>query len=666
MLIFSVVVLADSADIDTLFSRLRESYLAKQSHDSALILMRSQVKDGSWKKFNYDFEQSRWPSKHLNNLKSMSKYYEMYPAQKDSLRVAIIRGLEFWFKRQAGYVYDNWWVNEIGIQRDLNRIAIILWNDLPKELQSKIIEINQEEPSGYGANRAWISENIIIRGILEKRENQISLGLKNIITSILITDQEGHQEDHSYFMHGRLLYNGGYGKISLSIVAFWASITKGTKFALSERTIENTASLALEGTRWMMWGSMVDAMVLGREISRKGGNIYSKPFLSIINNLSKVDTLNHEAYNAWASNIKMESLDDIVGCRYFWRGEMMVCRSPSFYVSLKMSSSNTVGSETLNRENTQGYWLGMGVLSIYQHPDDFENIYPLWDWSMLPGITSYNVTQQKEKRVTNLSNFVGGVSDKEYGVASMIFSRPNIIGNKTWFFGDDFIIALGSGITGMDKSEIKTTIDQRLVHTEMYTERGAFDSKQKHQRLWHDSIGYVNLDDNGFYINKQLKTESWKKIGPEKKEESAEVLKIWKSHGRNPKHASYSYLVDLNVDQVLFFKKNYDDIKIIQNDSSFQVVYNHKNHILGGTFYTRGVISIDSMTIESSSPCVFLLRKMDKAYKLIIADPEKKNEQIHFRISKNKQNGKKSFVDLQINMPQERLLGSPKAIDFIL
>ena len=127
-------------------------------------------------------------------------------------------------------------------------------------------------------------------------------------------------------------------------------------FRSSKKVISEIASLALEGNRWMMWGGMVDVMCLGREIARKEGNSLADSYLPLLKNLRDIDSHNLDDYDAWQRNINKDELADLVGNRYFWRGEFLVMRRPFSYVSLKMSSNRVVGSEYINKENAKGLY----------------------------------------------------------------------------------------------------------------------------------------------------------------------------------------------------------------------------------------------------------------------------------------------------------------------
>ena len=66
----------------------------------------------------------------------------------------------------------------------------------------------------------------------------------------------------------------------------------------------------------------------------------------------------------------------------------------------------------------------------------------------------------------NGHSFVGGVSNGLVGAATMIYQRPTIAlkAKKSWFFFDDLILCVGSGITisseNVTKQYVSTTITQ--------------------------------------------------------------------------------------------------------------------------------------------------------------------------------------------------------------
>lgn len=651
ILFFFIAQLNALSDRSILFERTKKSFSESVDIFESMKFCRSLNEDGFWNDFLY-FKKGYCPIEHLKRVKVLALGFVQSTdrSQKDSLKNGVLRTLEFWLKNEKEFVSDNWWMNEIGVQREIFPIAFLMWHEFPEILKSRIISIFPENPTRNGVNRTWISESVVARGLLEERDSLVRLGLENIESSIHETGREGHRADHSYFMHGNLLYNGGYGKMALSIVAKWAGICQGTEYAFERKTLDAMSALALEGNRWMMWRGMIDPMTMGREISRKGGNKIASSYRTIIENLMKSDPLHFDEYNAWLQEILGKNF--LSGCRYFIQGELMICRSDDYYVSLKMSSKSTVGSEMLNRENRKGFWLGSGVLSIYRHPEDFKNIYPLWNWGMLPGITSYNKSEQKEKRVTNRAQFVGGIADGMVGIATMELERSGLKGKKSWFFNKNKIIALGCDIHSLLNEEISTSVDQRLLKTDVQMEeyQNITDNVlYKVKKFCHDDICYAGMDEQFFYLKTEAKVGDWKDIGTLHQKESASVLTIWLPHGVKPNGASYAYLIQLDVGENSSIDSSF---YVIENTPASQIVHIDENRI-GGVLYRANAVAIDGLEFIFSEACVFLVWQNEKNIKLLVADPSKKLQNLQVLVRKN---GFKLYEG-NVLFPQKEFLG---------
>jgi len=599
-------------DIDSVFARSKEIYRSEISRDSVENLVSAQHEDGSWDSPNYG-TKGHMPIEHLENVRSLAYGFDQRCSKENSesdscgkVKQAVIKALVFWFDHQEDFASDNWWMNEIGMQRELSPISFLMWREIPQPLRQKIIECYPKEPSGNGTNRAWISENVLVRGILERNENLIHLGVKNLESTMLMTKQEGHQVDHSFFMHGNQLYNGCYGKSALSLAARWAFVTRGLSYAFSQKSIKDMSSLALDGNRMMMWKGMADAMTVGREISLKDGNRETSEYSSIIEYLRAVDPSRSKEYDSWREEIA--GAEHFSGCRYFWRGEMMVCKSKDHYVSLKMSSSRTVGGEFLNRQNRKGLWLGSGVLSVYKHPDDYKNIYPLWNWSMLPGVTSYDESDLKEKRVTNKSDFVGGISEGQFGAATMILNRPKLSAKNCWIFLENKVVALGTEISSSHPSAVKTTLDQRLVHSAVFAGKDTLGLQPiASSYVWHDSVGYKILDKQLMRAVVEKKNGNWNSIGTQKIEESGDVVSLWIDHGVNPKKSSYTYVVSVGVGNGFYKEK--DSFVVAQNDGDAQIVLDLEHKVLTGVVYKKKRVNVGQIGLSFDEPTIFLLGK---------------------------------------------------------
>lgn len=633
-LVFWVVSCSLANDIDSLFVRVKEYFSSAVPEDSVRAVLFAQRPDGTWEGPEYR-KKGRMPIEHLQNVRLLSEGYEQFCSvgRRDycgKLERGILKALDFWFMHKADFVSDNWWMNEVGVQHELSPISFLMWEKMPPLMRRAVIDCYPREPSGNGTNRSWISENVLVRGILEREAGLIRLGLKNLEGTMAVTKNEGPQADHAFFMHGFQLYNGCYGKSALYLASRWAAVTRGTKFAFGEETIRSMAALALEGNRWMMWKGMADAMTLGREISLKGGNKYTSDYAEIVESLALVDSSHRGEYGAWLNDIAGD--ESLRGCRYFWRGEMLVCKSKSFYASVKMSSRNTVGTEFLNRQNKKGLWLGTGVSSVYRWPDDYGDVYPLWDWSMLPGTTSYGESELKEKRVTSRSDFAGGIGFGQFGVAAMELERPALHGKKSWFFFEDKMVSLGADIGSSHGTEVRTTLDQRPVRSEVWTENGKLegDGLWNARGVWHGGIGYRVLDGQTMNVAVETRVGNWSAIGTQKAEERGKVLSLWLNHGKRPSKAGYAYMVDAGADSVSFLHTVGASVSVVRNDAVTQVVYDPETRALMGAFFMRGKIEWKGVSVEADGPALFALVRQGENCTMKIAALKKTADSVTF------------------------------------
>ena len=145
-------------------------------------------------------------------------------------------------------------------------------NILPPDLKEKIINsLNDDVDDEWtGANRNWLAENIIVRGILAKDDNLIMHAKDLMEKNLYISDlrEEGIQFDYAFAQHGPQLYSNGYGKDLIEDCIDWAKSFDGTKFAFQTEKIDILTHLVLDGVRHMCWHGTADFNTIGRDIVR--------------------------------------------------------------------------------------------------------------------------------------------------------------------------------------------------------------------------------------------------------------------------------------------------------------------------------------------------------------------------------------------------------------
>ena len=85
--------------------------------------------------------------------------------------------------------------------------------------------------------------------------------------------------------------------------------------------------------------------------------------------------------------------------------------------------------------------------------DEYATVYPTYDWAHCPGTTTAARLVQdysNSGRFTNGTSHTIGVSNGQYGACAYAMDKKGTQVKKGYFFFDDEIVALGSGITSSE------------------------------------------------------------------------------------------------------------------------------------------------------------------------------------------------------------------------
>jgi chondroitin AC lyase len=240
-----------------------------------------------------------------------------------------------------------------------------------------------------------------------------------------------------------------------------------------------------------------------------------------------------------------------------------------------MQSSRTQPAECINGENQKAEHTGQGVLNLYiGNTYDYDNVYPLWDWQAINGITvEHDIPLERCNGATFswiLLSFVGGVSDSQYGLAMMDTASHNLTAQRSWHFYDDAIIALATNLTLRTPTTAWTALASRLLPTGQIT-IGFFNStiitlsdgnysfpyvqgKTSNVQWIHlggSDIAYLLQSQQQQYaslgIELKNKTANYLDIGAYNATISGRVLTIWINHGAGPYILDYNYIILPNV-----------------------------------------------------------------------------------------------------------------------
>lgn len=527
----------------------------------ALSHARSLRTDGSWADLDYASKaRSGWaPDQHCTRMLAMATRAGLHGtplSERAELLTAVHKAFAYWIAHD--YQCTNWWYNQIGVPKTLGALALILGDELqPAEFQYMTqVSLARFPIAMTGQNKVWLAGNSLMCGLLRGDDALVGRAIETIWAEVGISSTEGLQPDFSFHQHGPQLQFGNYGLAFAVETARWARILRGTPWALSAGKLEAFRGYLLEGQNWISWRGAMDISSCGRQFMPHSPVSKTNTVLRVMAQAKVFDPSRASDYQACIDRNKAEAPNDLVGTRYFWRSDYLVHRRPGFMASLKLSSNRVIGAELVNSENLSGYHIADGTTYFYRRGDEYADVFPVWDWSRLPGVTCLQAPVPPYKTSQVARDFIGGLSDGAVAVAVMDYERDGVKAHKAWFYAGDSVLCLGSGISSKASGPVATSINQCLLRGEVSTvspqgvrrvlPKGAQELPGVHV-LEHDGWTYTVFDGGVLRLETGPVTGNWHRVfnNPESpaKDLTKELFTLWFDHGKVPRDAAYAYLV---------------------------------------------------------------------------------------------------------------------------
>jgi chondroitin AC lyase len=386
----------------------------------------------------------------------------------------------------------------------------------------------------------------------------------------------------------------------------------------------------LNGHQLLGYRSSIDFGTVGRGITRAGGT--NNISAGVLDEMVLADPANSKAYLAWKAHLSGGPFaSDYIGNNYFWKSDIMTQHGADYYLSAKIISKRTLGTEGLNGENLKGYNLPLGSTNIETTGNEYKDIAPVWDWTRIPGTTA-----EMNPDATVLTNYLygsnlygGGVSNGKNGAIAFEYDYKGVQAKKAYFFIGDAMICLGAGINGEKVKAIVTSVNQCYLSGDVSTDGGVLKTKVQTSGdlkwVYHNQIGYIFPEKALVTVAAKEQSGTWKSIN---KSESAEkgtkkIFSIWIDHGNKPQNGNYQYTVvpglSLN-DFKNYFSKH--DLVTVKNDSTVQAVKSMALQIYAVVFYQPGKVDMgDGLVISSNQKALVLVSKKKNSYDVSVADP---------------------------------------------
>ena len=620
-------------DVAVVRERMIERYTAgaHRSVGSAKRWMASLRPDGSWPEIDYEHKgRASWaPAAHLSRARTMAAVYRRpgHALSGDGeLREAILRALGLWLKRD--FQNPNWWWNQIGVPMALGPAMLLMGDEAPKTAVAIKILNRAKLGRGTGQNLVWLTEMALVRATLEDRPEVVAKAFERIAKEARVTTAEGIQPDFSFHQHGAQLYSGGYG-LGFSVdCPRLAALARGTSFAFPPDTIDTLSSYLLDGQQWMVRGRTFDHAAVGREFTRHSRGGRALALRTACRDMIEFAPRRKAELEALAARLhsgKPTPGNHLRGHRHFWRSDFTAHHRLGHYTSVKMSSTRTRGWEIVNAEGLRSHYTADGMNLLYLTGEEYDGLFPAWDWQRIPGATIQQLKQPfRGRNSRGQTAFVGGVSDDTYGLSAMDFAKGKLSARKAWFFFDDEYVCMGSGITCSTDNPVLTSVSQRCLRGEV----AASEPGGQGPGLWwvhHDGVGYVFDDDARPTVTVKAgpQTGRWKDINRRYSSDpvTRDVFSLWIDHGVRPANASYLYTVVPGIDAAAMPKYRVP-VDVIANTRALQALHHKPLGLTAAAFYEPGQMTASGVAIGVDQRCLLLVRRGEGRLQLAVSNPE--------------------------------------------
>lgn len=597
------------------------------------------MESGQWMDLDYsNANRSGWiPGYHSMRLYSLARAYKSPDSKHYNspvLRRIILRGVDFW--SEAKLICPNWWYNQIGVPKLMAPVYLLMKPEMSEaQIRGAIGVLSRAKFGMTGQNKVALAAVVLMRALLENDLQTVLAAKEQIASEIYFTNNgEGLQRDYSFHQHGPMMQMGNYGLAYIATMAHWGRIFEGTTLAFNAAQVAILSDYALQCMRWVIWRGEMDIASCGRQLFVNSARGKSHALCLAMSNMAVLDSANSEKYLDFVADNQLNPKGEnrLVGSKFYPKSDYLLHRTPTWYGSVRMSSNRTYGFEMTNSENLLGWFSADGVTYISHLGREYENIFPLWNWRELPGLTCQDdggKLSTKYNFFSNLSDFVGGVAADGLSVAAMDLNRDGLQARKAYFFLENMMVCLGSGIASSHALPTKTAIEQSLLRGEINYGVGgkrygldSGDSISPENLSWvhQNSIGYLMLRPMKVSISALTTSGNWGRIAKfydNRKDVQDDIFKIVISHGSTPRNEGYAYAVlpGLTAQETAAAARKMR-VKVLCNDERCQGVVSVDGRTLMLVFYEPGEIKVKGLHFKALEKGIYLLRKDRDSYKV--------------------------------------------------
>lgn len=644
LLLFFSAAHSYSSTLDSLRNVVRATYLVNTKHAEETKLtdintkncIRSLRADGSWADIDYsDQSRSLWQlEKHLDRISAIA-VYAYYCKGKEQKRAydAAVKALRYWFS--GHFVNSNWWYQKIGIPRRILAIAYQLEDSIPQDLYPLVVETlnvidSDDYPARPGGDRIqiisnhakallWQHDEVRTPHLFAKIEAEAQFGSMEETMYDAAGGQEvrnehrpagrGFQSDMTFHHRGdRVDCTITYGMEVPEFYTSWAVMLRDTPWRFSTEHTRFIIDYYLDAVRWhLVNDKFVEPSAFNRELARPGKGEFNRK--AITQRLISIC----DGYREDELRSMTVTGNHPVGCHYFWQSDYFVFKCSTYQSAVRMHSCRNANQEyPHNLEGIKNHFRGDGACHLTVSGREYDQIWPVFNFSMIPGTTSPLLTKMPPINEVQMRKspiiFSGGITDGQLGACAMDFCsyRNDLKARKSWFFFNEGYVCIGTGISSSLPDTIITTIEQSIL--------------PRHGR-------YTQILNNPLIETEGMRQGSWENVTLDSEYTTAKLsLPIYSlaiNHGVHPENACYAYAVSplSTPEEAIWYK-------MVAQTDTVHAVTSADETVGFCVFFDPGSIEIMGHCINVEEPCILMLR----GGKRYVADPTRKEYQMHITI----------------------------------
>lgn len=376
-----------------------------------------------------------------------------------------------------------------------------------------------------------------------------------------------------------------------------------------------------------------------------------------------------------------EGDSDFTLAHAWFTADRAVQHKNGYCFALAMCSERGRNYESINGANKTGWYTGDGALFLYtdadSHAFDGINFISSLDISYrIPGTTVD--TQEREIKSIRSAwhmprDFVGSMQlhqryvtaamdyesyhfegpyddtpDTGYGGGLPLHSN-DLVAKKAWFMLDRCCVCLGAEINSTTGYDVNTVVEHRRLVKEDSTTRGVeniavngellpkgeYEGRVKDAKSLNVEgfAGFVFPDGCCLYyskyerLNAPTRCEYFGEISDDGKGKPYFEARI--EHGKNPKNASYSYIVVPEATEKIL-EEQAREVEILSNDGNIQAVYSKSIGLTSIVFRRADEIC----GIKTDTPCLVMTSERNGIYTFSVCDPTQKAKRATVVINK--------------------------------